>query len=172
MKLPIETERLLMRPKTLDDVEPMHAVFADPEVMRYIGNGKIASKTLADTQWRVERHMGHQERHGYSMWTLVLRETGEVIGDCGLMTEFTEPDVEVGYRLARAHWGHGYATEAARATVERAFADLPLERLIALTHPGNTASQRVLEKAGFDREGLTDAYYGLTTVLFTRARLD
>ena len=94
-------------------------------------------------------------QRGYGLWAVVLRETDQPIGYCGL-TYFPDingrPEVEVGYRLARAHWGKGYATEAATAVKDWAFCDRKMERLIALIDPQNVASIRVAEKLGMVHE--------------------
>jgi RimJ/RimL family protein N-acetyltransferase len=96
-----------------------------------------------------------------------------VIGDCGLIPiPFSGqggkrgPDIELGYRLGAAHWGRGYATEAARAVLKFGIEDLGLDRIVAVTHPENHASKRVLVKTGFSDRGLTDRYYDHMTHLF------
>ncbi len=172
----IRTERLLVRSIREADHPDLCAVFTDPEAMRFIGDGSI--RTPDEVRRRMAR-MGDLERtRRLSFWAVELREAdieagappGTVIGDCGLVPIAHEgPEIELGYRLARRFWGRGYATEAARAVLAHAFDRLALERVVAVTLPGNLASQRVLEKIGMRRVGPTDRYYGMTTVLFEAA---
>jgi RimJ/RimL family protein N-acetyltransferase len=96
--------------------------------------------------------MAHQQACGYSFWAVVERESGALIGDAGL---YRTPagEVELGYTLGRPWWGRGYATEAAGAWLETAFARLGIDAVVALAEPANTASLRVLEKLGMRRDG-------------------
>ena len=102
----------------------------------------------------VRRNLAHQSHHGYGLFTVVLRENGAVVGDCGL--EHMEVDgvaeVEVGYDFRSDYWGRGLATEAAIAVRDFAFDELGFDRLISLVRDGNVASSRVAEKAGMTEE--------------------
>jgi len=146
-----ETQRLLMRQFAASDLTAMTHVFGDAEVMRY-GDGPQSPEWIRG--W-LRRCMESYARRGYGPWAAVEKVRGEVIGYCGL---FYFPDVngraeiEIGYRLARAHWGQGYATEAVTAVRDYAFAALEMPRLIALIDPANTTSIRVAEKAGMRYE--------------------
>ncbi len=132
------------------------AVFGDPEVVRYLSGSTLGRDEVARG---VERQIAYQDEYGFSLWAVELRSTGEVIGDTGLMPfQHVGPEVEVGWRLARAHWGRGYATEAAKAAIGHGLADLGLGRIIAVAHPDNAASRRVMEKCGMVYEGIVDAY--------------
>ncbi len=92
--------------------------------------------------------MAIQAAHGFSLWVAREKSTGAVVGDCGLQPlELPSPDVELGYRLGRRHWGRGLATEAATACLRTRFEKLGLNRIVAVAHPDNAASPRVLEKA-------------------------
>ena len=156
MPPPLVTERLLLRPKTPADVEPLARIRADPEYARYLSGHP---RTRTEVEEAVARDMAHQAEHGFSLLTVELRDTGEVIGDAGLQHfESKGPDIEVGWRLGRLHWGHGYATEAGRAALDLAFGELGLERVIAVAHTRNAASIRVMEKLGMRYEGLVFAY--------------
>lgn len=143
----VETKRLLLRPVTMSDADALLCVFGDAEVMHY----SAGVKTVEGVQQWIRDCSTSYAAHGYGPWALVVKSSGEVIGYCGLFY-FEDvngrPEVEVGYRLARAYWDHGYATEAVRAVRDYAFASLGLMRLIALIDPGNLASIRVAEKAG------------------------
>lgn len=152
----IETDRLLLRAKTLADVPPLAVIRADPDYARHL-SGHPA--TLGQVRASVERDIDHQARVGFSMWTAVLARSGEVIGDIGLqLFEWTGPEVEIGWRLARAYWGHGYATEGGRAAWQLAFDRFGLDRVIAVAQPANAASIRVMEKLGMTFEAACVAY--------------
>jgi RimJ/RimL family protein N-acetyltransferase len=97
----------------------------------------------------------HWERYGFGMWLMRDRETGEMVGRGGLQwTTYVEDldEVEVGWSVVPERWGQGLATELARASADVAFGPLELEEVVAFTTPGNTASRRVMEKAGFSYE--------------------
>jgi [ribosomal protein S5]-alanine N-acetyltransferase len=146
----LETPRLLLRPFTPDDAVLVHAVYSDPEVMRYVATGPM--KDLAITERLLEDYGVHQLRHGYSFWAVIERSSGTLIGDAGLyLTPVGE--VELGYTLGAAWWGRGYATEAAGRWLSVAFDELGLDEVIALAEPANVASLRVLDKLGMRRDG-------------------
>jgi RimJ/RimL family protein N-acetyltransferase len=144
----------------------MQAVFGDPEVMRFSGGG---ARSPAGTLERVRSLIEHQERHGFSKWGVCERASGALIGDCGIQLLEGGPDVELGFHLRPSAWGRGYATEAARACLDAAFADLGLDEVIAIVAPGNAASVRVLEKIGMRPAGEREAL-GRTWELFTAVR--
>ena len=144
----------------------MKAVFADPEVMRFSGAG---ARSPAGTLERVRGLIEHQERHGFSKWGVRERASGELVGDCGIQLLEGGPDVELGFHLRPSVWGRGYATEAARACLDAAFAGLGLDQVIAIVAPGNAASVRVLEKIGMRPAGEREAL-GRTWDLFTAVR--
>ena len=147
-----ETSRLILRHFTMDDLEPLAAMHSDPEVARFIGG----VKTPAQTHQRLLEWLDEYERYGFSKWAVVLRATGELVGRCGLSLEHIDgvSDWELGWTFARAHWGHGYATEAASAAKEHCFRNLGLQRLISLIRPGNFASVRVAQRIGMTHERL------------------
>ena len=168
----IETERLVLRPLALADLGPMHDVYADREVMRYIGRGGAHSETIEESERRLQRLIDHQEKHGFSLWAVTERASGTVMGDGGLILyAHRGPEIELGFRLAKPYWGKGYATELARAWIAHAFAELGLERILGVAHPENVASQRVLEKAGLRFQGMT-AYEGTKARLYAVERGD
>lgn len=149
---PLRTERLLLRALRRDDAHAFTAVFGDPEVMRFGDGTKDAAWIAAWLEQRGE-HTGPAPLD--TQRAVLLRDGGELIGFCGLnhMPDVEgRPETEVGYRLARAHWGRGYATEAVRAVRDHALHELGLRRLVALIDPGNAASIRVAEKAGMHVE--------------------
>jgi RimJ/RimL family protein N-acetyltransferase len=144
--LRIETPRLLLRKMQPGDVEPLLAVLSDPHAMRFYPAPFDREKV---TSW-VANSMAHDETRGFALWTSVLKETGEVIGDCGFMLQDIdgEKELEIGYHTRQDHWGRGLATEAARACRDYGFARLGRERIISLIRPENLPSQRVALKNG------------------------
>ena len=159
MSFPIETPRLLIRPfeKTDGDIAAMHVLFSDPEVMKYIGGKPL--DTIERTRERILRWIDFQEKLKYSLWAVIEKSSGEVIGDCGLFPfENKGPEVELGYDLRRDRWGNGYATEAARVCLDYGFNKLKLDRIVAVTYPEHIASRRVLEKCEMVERGIRHCY--------------
>ncbi len=142
----LETERLILREMTPDDEDALHAVFSDPETMRFYPRAFDREKTR---EW-IAAMQQRTARDGIALWTMVLKETGEVIGDCGLVVQevLGEREVEIGWHVRRDLWGRGYATEAAHACLQEGIATLGRTRFISLIAPGNIASRRVAEKIG------------------------
>jgi ribosomal-protein-alanine N-acetyltransferase len=148
----LRTERLLLRPWEDDDVEPFAEMGQDPEVMVHMPGllDPMQSQAL------VLRVRAHFAKHGWGLWAVEVPQKASFIGFVGLQwvpfeSHFT-PAVEVGWRLARPHWGHGYATEAARAAVEFGFDEAGLEEVVGMTVPANVRSQRVMERIGMMRD--------------------
>lgn len=149
-----ETSRLLLRHFTMDDLEDLVAMHSDPEVSRFIGGVKLPEQSRE----RLAEWIAEYEQYGFSKWAVILRATGEFIGRCGLSLEEANgvSEWELGWTFARAHWGHGYATEAAAAVRDHSFNKLGLQRLISLIRPGNFASIRVAERLGMAYQGLVE----------------
>ncbi|MEO1149041.1 MAG: GNAT family N-acetyltransferase [Cyanobacteria bacterium J06638_22] len=142
----METERLLLREMGLQDIDALLMTFSDAEAMRFYPKPFDREMMQAWVEWNMQ---GYAER-GFGLWTIVLKESGEVIGDCGLVPQQIEgvEEVEIGYHVRRDLWGQGLATEAAQACREYGFHQLGRDRLISLIHPANMASRRVAEKNG------------------------
>ena len=157
MPLPLETPRLLIRPSTLDDAESLFEVLGDPEVTRWLPI--TPADSVEAVRERLITRVQHQAEQGFSMWTVVERSTGAILGSCGLiLVEGVGPEVEVAYHFARGTWGQGYASEAAAACVEFGLGELGIERIVAMAFPENLASRRVLEKIGLERVGTVNSY--------------
>lgn len=163
--LTLNTRRLFLRPFQPADVEPYAAMCADPEVMRYVGGRGVLGP---DDAWRqLAMLAGHWQLRGFGMWAVEERATGAFLGRVGLHYPEGWPDREVGWALARAHWGRGFAFEAASAAVEHAFTTLGWRRLVSLIDPANTPSIRLATRLGerYEREitirGHTVALYAL-----------
>jgi RimJ/RimL family protein N-acetyltransferase len=153
----IETGRLLLRGWRDEDLEPYARLCADPDVMRFIGDGSTLTRERSEEQ--VSRFIGHWDERGFGLWALEEKESGVFVGFAGLAYQKDWPEgehkTEVGWRLGREFWGRGLATEAARAGVAYGFGTLGLERIISIIQPDNMASRRVAEKAGLTLRGET-----------------
>lgn len=154
MTVELETERLLLRPLGSDDTAELAAINADPEVMRYIGNGE--ARDLAQTEALVAKVAAHWDAHGWGAFAVRERDTGDLAGLGILATPSFLPEIlpatEVGWRIGRDRWGRGYAPEAARAVIGFAFGELGLDRVVSCIHSENAASIRVAEKLGMGLE--------------------
>jgi ribosomal-protein-alanine N-acetyltransferase len=149
--LVIETERLVLRHLTPDDLDALAEIQADPEVMRHFPSGP---RDRDETRRDLERCIALQARHGFSLWAAVDRAEGRLIGRCGLLPQKLQgaDEVEIAYLLARDRWGQGLATEAALAIRDHGFDRLGLRRLVSIIDRGNLGSRRVAEKAGLRQE--------------------
>ena len=155
------TDRLALVTPSLDHIDALAALWSDAETMKFIGKG--VPWTRDEVQARIERAIRTQAEHGMTFWT-VVRSDGEILGQGGVVPiAFNGPEHELGYRLGRAFWGQGYATEIARLSRDHAFGPLGLERLVAVTYPDNHASRRVLTKIGFRETGTSELYYGVSS---------
>lgn len=155
VEFPLVGPSLALRPFTLADVPAAHLVYSDPDVMRFVGHGAVSS--ITGTESMVRQYMAHQRTHGFGFWAVTDRATGVLIGDAGL-ARTVDGEVEMGYTLAKAWWGKGRGTEAASLCVEAARGPLELQRVRALVEAPNAASRHVLEKLGFERDGVTMAF--------------
>ncbi len=142
----VETPRLLLRPFREADFDAYAAFCADAETMRYLGNGQPLARIDA---WRqMAMFVGHWQLLGHGMWALEEKATGLLLGRAGSLLLPGWPDFEIGWMLGRAHWGRGYAREAARAAMDHAFVKLGRRRIISMIRPDNQRSIRVAEALG------------------------
>jgi [ribosomal protein S5]-alanine N-acetyltransferase len=148
----IETQRLLLRWIDADDIDAFYLLGSEPRVIRYVGNAPFASRDAA-RETLVAAPLEDYAVHGFGRFACVWKETGQVIGFCGPKYLPDIREVELGYRFLPDFWGMGLATESARAAIAYSRNVLHLKRLIALIHPENTASTRVVAKLGFTVEG-------------------
>ena len=164
----IETPRLIMRPFDLAEAGEAFAWFGDPRVMRYVPTGPDPS--IERTRSRLAGYVAHQAANGFSKWAVVDRASGRLIGDAGLLRLDSQgwPGwIDLGFRLVPGSWGRGLATEAAHAWANAAFSRFHLATLVALVHPDNAASLRVVEKVGFRQRG-RETVLGMPCLLFDR----
>jgi RimJ/RimL family protein N-acetyltransferase len=162
---PLVTERLLLRPMEPGDEEAFHAIWSARPVLDALGEPGPWSRRA--TRDRLARKIAHQAAHGFGTWAVCEREGGRLVGEGGLQYLENGPEIEVGWRMAPAVWGRGYATEAARAWLDAGLRELALDRVVAVVEPDNVASRRVAEKAGMTRAG-TGRHYGRAVVVYER----
>ncbi len=152
----LRTERLVLRDWRPEDREPFAALNDDPAVMEHFPTHLTREQSDA----MVGRITGFLDEHGWGLWAVEVAQTGQFIGFTGLSVPRFEapftPCVEVGWRLARSAWGHGYATEAARASVAHGFGPLGLEEIVAMVVPDNVRSQAVMRRLGMTRDEEAD----------------
>ena len=145
MNIPtLTTERIVMRPFRQDDIDAFAELCSDDEVMRWLGGTMDR-----DTAWRhMATFVGHWSLRGYGRWLVEEKETGAMAGHVGLWYPEAWPAIEVGWAIARPAWGRGIATEAARASLDYAWNEVGLDRVISLIDPANDRSQSVARKIG------------------------
>lgn len=149
-ELELETARLVLRRLRDDDLEQMCSLLGDAEALAFWGE---PLDRAGSRQW-IERNVARYEADGFGRCAVVLRATGELVGDCGLIRTAVEgvPEVELGWIVRRSHWGLGLATEAAAAWRDYAFGVLGLERIVSMVSEQNTPSRRVALKLGMTVE--------------------
>lgn len=156
MRVFLETERLVLREFTEQDVDNVVALDADPEVMRYVTGGRPTPREVVRDKIIPWWQAYYQRYEGYGFWAAVEKASGEFLGwlhfrphPDGPRSDGTPREgIELGFRLRRAAWGKGYATEGSRALIRKGFTELGVERVYAETMAVNVASRRVMEKAG------------------------
>jgi RimJ/RimL family protein N-acetyltransferase len=142
----LETSRLLLREFVPGDADVLARVLSDPDTMRFYP----APYDRAGVEQWIGRNLRRYSEDGHGLWAVVLKSSGELIGDCGLTVQDVDDvdEIEIGYHVRRDLWGRGLATEAARGFRDYGFERLPVERLISLIRPENLPSRRVAEKNG------------------------
>ena len=142
----LQTDRLKLRMLRESDFDAYAEMCADPEVMRYIGDSQPLARPMA---WRnLATMIGHWSLRGYGLWAAEERSSGAFVGRIGFWNPDGWPGFELGWMLHRQFWGHGYATEGARAALDFAFSRLAQPHVISLIHPKNAASIRVAQRLG------------------------
>lgn len=163
----LETERLILRAFKADDIDAYAAMVADTEVSKFISlGGKPMGRLEA---WRsMAMQLGHWQLRGFGQWAVEEKETGLFAGRLGLYYPETWPAREIGYALARDHWGKGYASEGAAAARNFAFETLGWDDIISIISPANARSQAVAKRLGetfreeLSFQGMALHIYGLT----------
>lgn len=163
----LETARLRLREFRPDDANALEPVLGDPVAMQYYP----APYDRAGIEDWIRRNLARYADSGFGLWAMLLKGSGELIGDCGcFVREIDEQfEFELGWHVRRDSWGRGYATEAARHCIEYAFSSLGAERIIALVRPENQGSCRVAEKNGMSCERII-FWRGYDHRIYARAR--
>ncbi len=141
----ITTQRLFLRPFSVQDASGFYNLNSDPEVIQYTGDKAFAS--VQEAKEFIKNYLANQD-DGYGRWAVCLQHNKEFIGFCGLKYHPKEELTEVGFRFFKKFWNQGYATESAKACIQYAFNQLKLNKVYAHAHVKNWASQRVLKKCG------------------------
>lgn len=165
----IETERLVLRRWIREDIDAVAALNADPDVMRWIGDGTPYDRATSEQHFGIWRD--YWDEHDHGLFALQEKATGQMIGFTGLMAPAylpaLMPSIEIGWRLRRDRWGKGFATEAARAALAHGFDELGLNEIIAVIRPENEASKRVAEKIGLRvRETIDHPLHGWPLAIY------
>jgi RimJ/RimL family protein N-acetyltransferase len=160
----IETARLRLRYFTLEDFDDLFRIYSDSQVMQY-----LSSRTKEQTQISLNKHIQHWEEHNFGMYAVIDKQSGTMIGRCGLGFLENTPEVELGYVFDKLYWNMGLATEASKATLKYGFEEVKLDRIVAIAKPENIASVRVIQKVGMKYE--KDAHhYGVDVVYYAVSR--
>src|SRR5512133_1670991 len=166
-RLWLETRRLTLRPLCDDDLDEICLLLGDAHALVLWGEPLDRDGAR---QW-IERNMARYQADGFGRCAIVLRATGELVGDCGLIRTAVEglPEVELGWIVSRVHWGKGIATEAAHAWRDHAFRQLGLDRIVSMISEQNVASRRVAQKLGMTVER-TAIWDGAPMLMYACAR--
>jgi ribosomal-protein-alanine N-acetyltransferase len=163
----IETDRLRLRMFRPDDLDHLATLFSDPDVVRYVGDGKLIGRKESDRA--LQSIIQHWHKHGFGRWAVEDKAMGEFVGFGGLRSLLEQP--EVVYHFAKAHWGKGLATEMATASLRYGFETHGFDRIVAIAKPENTASIHVMEKVGMQFEART-SYYDIEVVKYAITRAE
>ncbi|MDQ4120232.1 MAG: GNAT family N-acetyltransferase [Acidobacteriota bacterium] len=149
----LETDRLILRMFTPDDLDALDSIFNKPDVMKYLG-AQGAPMSRAETETALLSMIKHWERHGYGRWAVIFKQNQKLIGCAGLRNY--EDDAELVFLIDQPYWGQGIATEIALACLNFGFEKHNFKKIIAFARPQNTASRNVMEKIGmrFVKEAL------------------
>lgn len=158
----LSSERLYVRPYTLNDEELFFMLNGDAEIMRYIRPVKTREQS---NLFLKENIRFYQDHPGLGRWALLKKDTDEFVGTFSLLPLEHTNDIHIGYALLKEHWGKGYAAEIVGAGTQYAFEILKLSTIVAVTYEENVPSQKVLEKNGFVRDGI----YGDKDILFRKS---
>ena len=154
MQVVLETERMLLRRFTAGDVDHLVELDSDPEVMRFITGGRPTPREVIQRDILPAFLRSYEPISGLGVFAAIEKESGEFLGLFGFRAKdaLDPKEVSLGYRLRRAVWGQGFATEGARALIHKGFTELGVQRVVATTYQDNLASRRVMEKAGLSLE--------------------
>ena len=163
----IESERLIFRRFTLDDLPKLIEQRSDPDVNKFLGGTKLQNPDALSK--RIRFYMSCYDSHGFGMCAMIWKPTGEMIGSAGLQPLDGTDEIEVGYSMIKDYCGRGIGTEAARAWMEHGFREYGLERIVAVAHTENWASRHIMEKLGMQYEK-TEFHYGAECAFYAISR--
>lgn len=159
----IETSRLALRPFTMEDLQSWHQILSDPETMQYYPRPFDIEKTKSWIQWNLDNY----SQYGFGLWAVILKETKEFIGDCGMTMQNIHGKMspEIGYHIDKRFWRKGYATEAARACLKYAFEHTEFDEIYSYQKYTNIPSRKTAERMGMTfREEYADQVNTKTSV--------
>lgn len=159
----LETERLIIRKFTYDDLECLIDLRSDEEVIKYLGGRQMQNPEAIEKRLRF--YLDCYEKYGYGMGAMIWKKTGEMFGWSGLQPLEETGETEVGYGMVKEFWGKGIGYECARAWLEYGFKTANAERIVAVAAPENTGSWRIMEKCGMKYEK-TEDHYGMNCVFY------
>lgn len=162
----IETERILMRRFSMDDLPRLIELRSDPEVYKYLGGTRLQNPEAIEKRLRF--YLDCYKKYGFGSCAMIWKETGELFGWSGLQPLEDTGEIEVGYGMAKEFWGKGIGFECAREWLRYGFEKAGLEKIVAVAIPENVASWRIMEKLGmrYDKDtehyGLNCKFYSIT----------
>ena len=159
----LETERLLMRKFSMDDLPRLIELRSDPEVYKYLGGTRLQNPEAIEKRLRF--YIDCYEKLGFGVCAMIWKQTGETFGWSGLMPLENTGEIEIGYGMSKDFWGKGIGYECAKAWLEYGFENAGLERIVAVAQPENTGSWRIMEKLGMRYEK-TEEHYGIDCVFY------
>jgi ribosomal-protein-alanine N-acetyltransferase len=163
----VESERLIFRKLTLDDLPTLIEQRSDPEVNKFLGGTKLQNPEAIAK--RIHFYMSCYDTHGFGMCAMIWRATGEMIGSAGIQPLDGTDEIEVGYSMIKEYWGRGIGTEAARAWLDHGFRNAGLDRIVAVAHTENWPSRHIMEKLGMHYEK-TEFHYGAECAFYAISR--
>lgn len=170
MEIPtIKTPRLVLRPFTMKDVDPLCRILQEKNILRYFPNPSPPSRERVEQL--ISNQLKHWQEHKLGWWAVQPNSTKQLIGWCGLQFLPETEETEVGFLISKAFWGRGFTTETAKASLLHGFEELGLTCIVGITHPENIASQRVLEKLGMSFTAKT-RYFGMDCYRYSIERSD
>ncbi len=165
----LETDRLLHRRITADDLDTIIEFRSDDEVNKFLGGAR--AKTREFNEARMKFYLDCWEKYGFGFAMMIWKETGEEIGWSGLQPLEDSGEIEVGYGMVKKFWQRGIGLETAKGWLDFGFNKANLERLVAVAAPENTGSWRIMEKCGMKFEG-TKFHYGMNLVFYAISKED
>lgn len=163
----LETKRLYLRTMEETDIDALSEMYANPEVMRFIGTGVTFTRSQSENS--IKMWKDYEKAHGYTNWAVIRKEDGAFIGKCGLSELPDKKDVEISYVLDAPYWGMGYATEISGEVLKLGFEKFGLKRIAALVYPQNSPSIKVIEKLGMKYEKEAE-FWGVKLLMYVKEK--